>query len=109
MNTNQSLIDVCAGAHSDRTANASPSPISRRTFLASSALAGGGLLLGGFFRPSLALAAKSNAGGGPIALNAWVRIGKDDIVTIIASQAEMGQGVLTTLPAVLAEELGADW
>ena len=107
MNTNEPPIDVCASAHSDRAA--SPSPISRRTFLASSALAGGGLLLGGVFRPTLALAAKSNAGGEPIALNAWVRIGTDDIVTIIASQAEMGQGVFTTLPAVLAEELGADW
>src|SRR5215468_231443 len=109
MNTSESLIDVCDTAHSDKGAIAPPSPISRRTFLASSALAGGGLLLGGVFCPSLALAAKSNAGREPIALNAWVRIGTDDIVTIIASQAEMGQGVLTTLPAVLAEELGADW
>ncbi|HEX4802299.1 MAG TPA: molybdopterin cofactor-binding domain-containing protein, partial [Myxococcaceae bacterium] len=109
MNTKESLIDVCARADSDKGAVAPPSPISRRTFLASSALAGGGLLLGGVFRPSLALAAKSNAGGEPIALNAWVRIGTDDIVTLIVSQAEMGQGVLTTLSAVLAEELGADW
>ena len=109
MNTNEMFIDVSDGARSDEGAITQPSPISRRTFLASSALAGGGLLLGGVFRPSLALAAKSNAGREPIALNAWVRIGTDDIVTIIASQAEMGQGVLTTLPAVLAEELGADW
>src|SRR5215468_4462557 len=109
MNTSESLIDVCDTAHSDTAAIAPPSPISRRTFLASSAVAGGGLLLGGVFRPSLALAAKSNAGGEPIALNAWVRIGTDDIVTLIVSQAEMGQGVLTTLAAVLAEELGADW
>src|SRR5262249_44116956 len=45
----------------------------------------------------------------PIALNAWVRIATDDTVTLIASQAEMGQGAGTTLPAILAEELGADW
>src|SRR5262244_1147621 len=88
---------------------ASPVGMSRRTFLASGAVAGGGLLLFGVFRPNVADAASSKRGGEPIALNAWVRIGTDDIVTIIVSQAEMGQGVLTTFPAILAEELGADW
>jgi isoquinoline 1-oxidoreductase beta subunit len=45
----------------------------------------------------------------PIALNAWVRISSDDRVTLLLSQAEIGQGISTTLPAVLADELGADW
>ena len=44
-----------------------------------------------------------------VALNAWLRITTDDQVTLICSQSEMGQGIMTTLPAVLAEELGADW
>src|SRR5262249_42319389 len=44
-----------------------------------------------------------------IPLNAWIRIAPNDEVTLISSQSEMGQGVMTTLPAVLAEELGADW
>jgi isoquinoline 1-oxidoreductase beta subunit len=44
-----------------------------------------------------------------IPLNAWLKIGTDDSVTVMVSQAEMGQGIRTTLPAVLAEELGADW
>jgi isoquinoline 1-oxidoreductase subunit beta len=44
-----------------------------------------------------------------IALNAWVRISADDRVTLLLSQAEIGQGISTTLPAILADELGADW
>ena len=86
-------------------------PLSRRVFLQASAAAGGGLLLTGVV-PSEADA----VGAGPIEtevrdvpLNAWLRITTDDQVTLICSQSEMGQGIMTTLPAVLAEELGADW
>src|SRR5205807_9630929 len=42
-------------------------------------------------------------------LNAWVRISADDRITLLLSQAEIGQGISTTLPAILADELGADW
>ena len=73
---------------------------SRRGFLQSS-IAGAGLLLSGRFR--LLGQAKE------VSLNAWIRIAPDDTVTLIASQAEMGQGAGTTLPAILAEELCADW
>jgi isoquinoline 1-oxidoreductase subunit beta len=63
--------------------------------------------------PSLAAQLGGAAGGRPPAgqssLTAWVRIGADNRVTIIASQAELGQGISTTLPAILADELGADW
>ncbi len=78
---------------------------SRRSLLKVGALAGGGLVLGASLPGAL-------AHGGPVpetALNAWLRISASDQVTIIVSQAEMGQGISTTLPAVLAEELGADW
>src|SRR5256884_5956969 len=42
-------------------------------------------------------------------LNAWVTIGADNTITILCPAAEMGQGVLTSLPLILAEELDADW
>ncbi len=42
-------------------------------------------------------------------LTDWIRISSDDKVTIVVSQAEMGQGISTTLPAIVADELGADW
>src|SRR5262245_12950028 len=42
-------------------------------------------------------------------LNAWVTIGTDDTITILCPMTEMGQGVLTSLPLILAEELDADW
>jgi isoquinoline 1-oxidoreductase subunit beta len=45
----------------------------------------------------------------PSAITAWVRIGDDDRVVLFVSQTEIGQGISTTLPAILADELGADW
>ena len=60
----------------------------------------GGGLLG---RSARALAADASK------LNAWVTIGADNTVTLLCPSAEMGQGVWTSLPLVLAEELDADW
>lgn len=81
--------------------------VDRRQFLVTAALTGGALLLKCAVSPAEASAAPETAK--VIHLNAWLKIGTDDSVTIIVSQAEMGQGIRTTLPAVLAEELGADW
>jgi isoquinoline 1-oxidoreductase subunit beta len=81
--------------------------MNRRHFLQASALTAGGLLLGGAF--GSAEAAPTTEPTGPTALNAWVRISRDGAITLILSQAEMGQGVTTTLPAIIAEELCADW
>ena len=80
---------------------------SRREFILTSTLAAGGLLIHGSVVPSPAVAQGSVQE--PAALNAWIKISSDNIVTIMSSQAEMGQGIHTTLPAVLADELGADW
>ena len=58
---------------------------------------------GSLAQPVVALAA------GPVRLNAWVTIGADDTVSVMVPSAEMGQGVMTSLPKILAEELDADW
>ena len=79
------------------------SEVSRRTFLKASALVGGGLLLD-FHLPNVrAASAKAEA------LNAYIRIAPDGIVTIMAKNPEIGQGVKTMLPMLIAEELDVDW
>lgn len=87
--------------------SAVPSNPSRREFLQSAAVAGGGLLVG-FAMPG-PWAAGAEPVAGPFKPNAFIRIGADDSVTLVISMAEMGQGVLTSLPQLLAEELEADW
>ncbi|HYR82545.1 MAG TPA: molybdopterin cofactor-binding domain-containing protein, partial [Terriglobia bacterium] len=83
--------------------------LSRRNFLKTSALAGGGLILG-VHLPGLARAAEaSQQGASPFPLNAFVRIGQDDTVTVIVNHSEMGQGPYTSIPMMVAEELDADW
>src|SRR5947207_1784050 len=83
--------------------------LSRRNFLKTSALAGGGLILG-VHLPGLARAAEaSQPGASPFPLNAFVRIGQDDTVTVIVNHSEMGQGPYTSVPMMVAEELDADW
>ncbi|MGN6375343.1 MAG: molybdopterin cofactor-binding domain-containing protein [Sphingomonas sp.] len=49
------------------------------------------------------------AAKGETIVNAWLKIGEDGHVTVAVPQAEHGQGVYTTLPQILADELGADW
>jgi isoquinoline 1-oxidoreductase beta subunit len=77
--------------------------VSRRTFLQGS----GGLALGIFFAPLLR-GGEALAAGEPFAPNAFVRIGGDGSVTILAKHVEMGQGSYTGLATLLAEELDAD-
>jgi isoquinoline 1-oxidoreductase beta subunit len=80
-------------------------PLNRRSFIQVSAAATGGLLVG-FYLPQTG-AAQSPAGPAP--LNAFVRIGADDLVTLIIHKPENGQGTTTSLSQLLAEELEADW
>src|SRR5438034_7316033 len=75
--------------------------VSRRALLEGAAA----LLVGLQAPATLAQTARQDAA----TLNAWVRISADDRVTLLLSQAEIGQGISTTLPAILADELGADW
>src|SRR5437879_7005491 len=83
--------------------------VSRRTFLKTSA-AGGAALLIGFHIPARATdPAQEQEKPVVNPLNAWVRITPDNRVTLILGKSEMGQGVMTALPMILAEELCLDW
>jgi len=79
---------------------------SRRAFLQASVATTGALLLG--FRLPLA-GAVSPKGGDPFAPNAFIRIDRQGVVTLIMPQVEMGQGVYTAIAMILAEELDAQW
>ena len=86
------------------------SELSRRGFLRVSAVAGGGLLLSSFWEPLEAAGASPKAGpsAGP-ELNAFVRIHPDGSVTITAKNPEIGNGVKTMLPMLIADELDVEW
>jgi isoquinoline 1-oxidoreductase subunit beta len=82
--------------------------LDRRTFLKTSAAAGGGLVVASFYVPAFS-AQGQKPKLEPIAPFAYIKIASDEIVTIVANHSEMGQGVYTSLPMLLNEELGADW
>ena len=77
----------------------------RRDFLKTSAAVSGGLTLG-FALPGALL--QANAAGTLYTPNAWVHIADDNTITLISARSEMGQGVYTSLPMLIAEELGVD-
>jgi isoquinoline 1-oxidoreductase subunit beta len=80
------------------------SPLSRREFISAGAAAGAGLVIG-FYLPH-----GSNGGRGDMfSPNAYLKITPDDRVIVVVPRSEMGQGVRTSLPMILAEELEADW
>src|SRR5712671_2325546 len=81
----------------------------RRDFLKASVAASGGLLIGFHFPGISALASAQQSPANTFMPNAFVRIGTDERVTVIVNHSEMGQGVFTSLPMLLAEELDADW
>jgi isoquinoline 1-oxidoreductase beta subunit len=79
--------------------------VDRRAFLLSAAAASGALALG-FDIP---FGAKARAEDGAPEITAWIVIAPDDRVTIRIARSEMGQGITTALPMLVAEELGCDW
>lgn len=92
--------------------------ISRRTFLIVTGSAAGGMAIGvgalSAAEPALpsAVDAPADITAAEVAgkeVNAWITIEPDDSITIRLAQAEMGQGVSTALPQIIAEELDCDW
>ncbi|MCU1335838.1 MAG: iorB 1 [Bryobacterales bacterium] len=81
--------------------------IDRRSFLRVTSVAGGGMLLGLYTKP-LSSQAQGQAAA-PLKADAFIRIGADGSVTIMAKNPEVGQGVKTHLPMIIADELDVDW
>jgi len=77
--------------------------VSRREFLGTGAAAGGALMVG-FVMPGWA----ASPGTKTMLPNSWVVVGSDNSVTILCARSEMGQGVYTSMPMLIAEELGVD-
>jgi isoquinoline 1-oxidoreductase subunit beta len=90
--------------------------IKRRDFLKATATLGGGLLISAYIPQWDKINAATLPGAGALvdathrfAPNAFVRIGTDESIAVIANHSEMGQGVYTSLPMMLAEDLECDW
>ncbi|MEO6445942.1 MAG: xanthine dehydrogenase family protein molybdopterin-binding subunit [Gemmatimonadaceae bacterium] len=88
-------------------------PVDRRAFLRATALAGGGLMLGSYLRPAEALAGTAEPpsidGAAEFSPNAYIRITPDGKIVVMAKNPEIGQGIKTMLPMLIAEELDVDW
>ena len=83
--------------------------LERREFLKFSVAASGGLLVGLYIPTGAKDAFAQESSASSFMPNAFVRIGSDERITVIVNHSEMGQGVYTSLPMLLAEELDADW
>ena len=82
----------------------------RRTFLKESAALMGGLVIGFYLPVKGGRAYAAEAQAKPVfPPNAFIRIAADNSITIVVNKSEMGQGVYTSLPMLIAEELEADW
>jgi isoquinoline 1-oxidoreductase beta subunit len=79
------------------------SPLSRRDFIQTGIAAGAGLVIG-FYLPHA-----GSSGRNVFQPNAFLKIASDGKITVTVARSEMGQGVWTSLPMILAEELEADW
>jgi len=82
--------------------------VDRRSFLRISALAGGGMVIAAYYDPATLLAQRGR-GIAALEADAFVSIAPDGIVTITGKNPEIGQGIKTTLPMLIAEELDVDW
>src|SRR5437762_1399340 len=81
--------------------------LDRRAFLKSSACVSGGLIIA-LHLPGCSKPGRTSGEPKTVAANAWLRIGTDNTITFLCDRSEMGQGVYTALPTLIAEELGVD-
>jgi isoquinoline 1-oxidoreductase beta subunit len=83
--------------------------LGRRDFLKTGLALGGGLVLGTHLLKGCTRAGGPGQPTAPPDPNAWIRIGSDDVVTVVVHHSEMGQGVYTSIPMLVAEELEVRW
>ena len=83
--------------------------LSRRGFIKAGIAAGGGLLLGFHVPASRRCVLAATVRSEQATLNSWIRIARDGTVTITVGQSEMGQGIMTAIPMIIADELEAEW
>ena len=89
---------------------ANASVVNRRDFLKTGTAGGVALVIGFRLSPrALADQTQDQEKKTPNPFDAWVRITPDNRVTLILAKSEMGQGIMTALPMILAEELCVDW
>ncbi len=86
----------------------------RRVFLRQTALGSGGLVLGFYLQNAeaqnmISKPARATSSGNEFRPNAFITISREGVVTLVSKQPEIGQGIKTSLPMVIAEELEVDW
>ncbi len=86
-----------------------PLLVDRRSFLRVSSLAGGGLMLATWLEPLAGPLAPALEAAGEFRPNAFITVASDGLVTIVAKNPEVGQGIKTMLPMILADEFDVDW
>src|SRR5437762_14096031 len=83
--------------------------MNRRSFLKVTAVGGGGMLLSLYTQPEVLAQAPAQAPPMPLKPDAFIKIAADGTVTIIGKNPEIGQGIKTSLPMIIADELDVDW
>src|SRR5262245_65275337 len=81
----------------------------RRSFLKVTAVGGGGMLLSLYVQPEMLAQAPAQAPPMPLKPEAFIKIASNGTVTIIGKNPEIGQGIKTSLPMIIADELDVDW
>src|SRR5688572_29141588 len=86
-------------------------PVSRRSFIRSTALAGGGLMISFTWLSAFKTPPNGADPDAPewVEMNGYIKITPDNVIKILNPNPEFGQNVMTSLPMMIAEELDADW